>query len=506
MDDKYDLIVIGSGLGGVSTAAIAARNGLRVLVLEQSSGLGGLAHAFQRDGRTFDSAIRVLAEGEMVLALLDYLGVSEECELTPIDHLYRVEFPDLSIFAPAGLEEFMEAHIREFPDEAAGIREFFQLRRRMFLEATQLPMRLDTSAIDAALQRFPTLMKYRTATLADVLNEYLRNPKLKAACAALWPYMGLPPSRLSFFAYAQFIGVLVDGPYYCKGSFQRLVDAFVTAVRRGGGDIRTDSAVDKILLQQGRVVGVRTADGSVFHADVVVSNADARQTLLDMVGVENLPTSYAKRLGRLRPSMSACVVYAATTQDVLQFDPAHETFKYRHWDHEDSWRDVLAGRPAGMSLSIMTMLDPELAPPGEHLLIATAVTPYVRPDGLDWAAHKDTFADQLLAEFETTIPGLRDHLTFSQCGTPQTIERFTRNHQGATYGWDLAPQQVGSKRLAHQTPLPGLLLSGHWTEEGPASFRVILSGVNTAQAVLSLLDTGVRLPNFKPGDIPALAM
>ncbi|WP_156725845.1 phytoene desaturase family protein [Streptomyces apocyni] len=504
---EWDAIVIGSGLGGVSAAAILAHCGQKVLVCEQSEGIGGLAHAFSRDGRTFDSAIRVLAEGEMVQGLLDWLGVQDECELTVIDHLYRADFPDLSVFAPTGLEEFMEAHIELFPQEADGIRAFFQLRRQMFLETAQAPMRVtDPSALGQLTDLLPTLMKYRKATLADVMDEYLRDPRLKAMCSALWPYMGAPPSQLSFFAYAQFIGVLIDGPSYCKGSFQKLVDAFVVAVERGGGQVLTGTAVEKILLQDGRAAGVRTADGEVHTAPVVISNADARQTFDELVGADELPSKYAKRLARLKPSMSACVVYAATEQDLLAENPAHETFKYNHWDHDDTWQDVLGGRPGGMSLSVMTMLDPELGKPGEHLLIGTAVAPYQRPDGVPWSEHKEQFADALLGEFESVFPGLRENLTFLQAGTPQTIERFTRNSQGATYGWALTPHQIGGKRLAHETPVPGLFLSGHWTEEGPASFRVILSGMNTAREVLKHLGTGIDVPTFKPDDIPVIAL
>ncbi|MGO4424618.1 phytoene desaturase family protein, partial [Streptomyces sp. MCAF7] len=294
--------------------------------------------------------------------------------------------------------------------------------------------------------------------------------------------------------------MLIDGPYYCKGSFQNLVDAFVTAVERNGGQVLTGTPVERILLQDGRVVGVRTAEGDVCTAPVVVSNADARQTFEDLVGAEHLPGPYARRLRRLRPSMSACVVYAATTQDVPALGVAHETFKYNHWDHEGTWRDLMGGRPGGMSLSVMTMLDPELAPPGEHLLIGTAVAPYRLPGDKPWQQHKDQFADSMLAEFESVIPGLRDHLTFLQAGTPVTIERYTRNHEGATYGWALSPHQIGGKRLAHQTPVPGLFLSGHWTEEGPASFRVVLSGMNTAREVLGHLGTGLDVPTFKPDD------
>jgi phytoene desaturase len=504
-DGQYDAIVIGSGLGGVSSAALLAKHGYKTLVLEQGEGAGGLAHAFSRGEYKFDSAIRVLAEGEMVEGLLEYLGVRDECTLLHIDHLYRANFPDgQSIFAPVGVEEFMEAHIRLFPDEEEGIRTFFGLRRQMFLETAQMPMQLDPRQLGNAMELAPTLFKYRTATLQAVLDEHLRDPRLKAMASALWPYMGTEPSRLSFFAYSQFIGVLVDGPYYCEGTFQSLVDAFVTALQRAGGELVLKTAVSRIIVEEGRVTGVETEDGRTIRAPLVVSNADALQTFRDMIGFEQLPTSYAKRLQRLKPSASACVLYGATSHDVLQYQPAHETFVYKHWSHDDTWRDVLAGKPAGMSMSIMTMLDPDLAPAGEHVIIITAVAPY--DIGRPWGEYRDEYMDSLLSEFETTIPNLREHLSFSIGGTPLEIERYTRNHEGATYGWELTPQQIGSKRLGHAAPIDGLYLVGHWTEEGPASFRVILSGINTATKILADSGSAETIPSFKPADIPGLAL
>jgi len=502
--DAYDVVVVGSGLGGVSAAALLAKNGRKVLVVEQGDGAGGFAHSFKRGDYTFDSAIRVIAEGEMIEALLDYLGVRDRCKLTLIDHMYRVHFPDFSLFAPIGLKEFMEAHIREFPQEAEGIRRFFGLRRQLFLEAAQLPMQLGAGELDAATKRFPTLFKYRTATLDEVMADHLTDPRLKSLCSALWPYMGTVPSRLSFFAYSQFLGVLIDGPYYCQGSFQNLVDAFLAALDQNGGELVLNTAVDQILVDGGKAQGVKLSTGRVVRAPVVISNADARQTFEQLLGPEHVPAPFMRRLQRLKPSASASVIYAATRQDLLALHPAHETFVYKHWDHEETWRDIQAGRPGGVSLSVMTMLDPSLAPPGEHLIIITAVAAY--DTGLSWKQEKERYTEQLLAMFEPYFPGLRGQLLFTQSSTPLTLERYTRNYRGATYGWELIPSQIGSKRLSHQSPVPGLYLSGHWTEEGPASFRVVLSGINTARLVLANGGMPDTIPSFKPPDVPPLAL
>jgi prolycopene isomerase len=233
----------------------------------------------------------------------------------------------------------------------------------------------------------------------------------------------------------------------------------------------------------------------------VISNADARHTLEELVGVEHLPPRLVKRLQRMEPSFSAFAIYAATSLDMHALDAAHEAFLYTHWDHEATHRDILAGRPGGMWANVPTLEDPSLAPDGEHLVILTSLAPY--DIGRPWQDVREAYAEQMLSTFEEAMfPGLRDSLTFMETATPLTLERFTLNHRGAIYGWAVTPNQVGTKRLAHETPVEGLYLSGHWTHEGPASFRAILSGIMTGRLVLEHAGLGDTVPTFRPADLP----
>jgi phytoene dehydrogenase-like protein len=474
-----------------------------VLVVERQDGPGGYAHAFRRGRYLFDPAIHVLAEGELVMELLDHLGVGDRCTLTVIDQMYRVVFPGFSLRAPSGAEPYLAAHIEQFPGEADAIRRFFGLRARLFEEAAQVPMQVAPGDLDRVVQRFPTLFKYRTATVGEAMDEFLTDERLKAVCATPWPYLGSPPTRLSFLFFAQMVNTLLGGSYYCLGSFQQLVDAFVEALRQHGGELVVNSQVGQIIVEDGRARGVRLVDGRPIRADTVISNADARQTFEQLVGIEHLPGPFARRLQRLKPSLSAFVVYAATDLDLRQFEVAHETFVYKHWDHERTYQDILAGQPGGMWVNVPTLADRSVAPPGEHLVIFSSLAPY--DIGRPWEEEKARFTDSLLDEMEGLFPGIRDRLTFLEAATPETLERYTLNHRGAIYGWENIPQQTGPKRLSHQTPLARLYLSGHWTQEGASSFRTILSGINTARLVLAEAGRGEAIPTFRAADLPPLA-
>jgi len=494
--DEYDVIVVGAGLGGLSVAALLAHSGERVAVLEQGEGVGGLAHAFVRGDYTFDPAVHGTQSGEIIWNLLEYLGVDSLCPYVTSPHFYGATFPDgVSVVTPAGWDSFVDANADPLGgEEGAQVRRFFKTLSDVLEEMAWLRMRADPRELAQLMAERPTFARYRTSTVAEALDDHVPSPRARAVCAASWPFLGSPPSRLSLLNFAQMLKTYLEGVRYPLGSFQRLADAFAAAVTGNGGEIHVGTPVERILVSGDRVTGVRTADGVVRRARVVVSNADATATLTELLGEEHLPAPYVRRLRRMRPSLSAFTVFAATDIDLASLGIAHETFLHPHWDHEENWRDVLAAKPASAWMSNTTLCDPGLAPAGEHTAIITAMAPW--DPGQPWHEVKEAYADALVRQFDQVVPGLSEHLTYREIGTPATLHRFTRPHNGAMYGWENTPNQFANKRLGHATPVQGLYLSGQWTEEGCSSYRAITSGLVSAKVVLEHLgnDIGKTLP------------
>jgi prolycopene isomerase len=490
-DDAYEVVVIGSGAGGLAAASVLARLGVKVLVVERHDRPGGYLHSFRREGFEFDSAVHLVGGcGEtpsgpgLVRRLLGGLGVAGRCDFVRVDPFYSAIFPGLRLDARSGPEAFAEAHAERFPAEKDGFRSLLEVCRRARNES-RLAAEMSPGAFMRLAEAAPTLFQHRRATLSDVAAAHLKDPRAQAVFGALWPYLGLPPSRVSFLYFASMLMSYVeDGAWYCKGSFQKLAYAMAHALVRDGGELLLKSSVRRIQVQNGVVKGVVLENGQRIEAPVVISGVDAAQTFEELVGSEHLAPRFLRALRRMRVSLSAFVVYGATGLDLRGAGATHEMFLYDTWDHDADYANLLRGEFSRIGFAVPTLVDPGLAPPGGHAFQITVPLPYDLVPS--WRRDKQRITERLLTRADAAFPGLLRSLVFALGGTPRTLERYTLNQKGAMYGWELTPDQVGPGRLGEESPLKGLMLAGHWTRPGAGVYGALSSGLSAAERVLGI--------------------
>ncbi len=499
-DEVYDVVVIGSGIGGLTAGPMLARAGMKVLVAEAHDAPGGYAHAFKRGPYILDPAIHLILDERLFDDLLRYLGVRDRCTFLAFDYFYKLFLPEVGLTASFGLETFIDAHVERFPEHAQQIREFFRVSHQVFRQAHQLPPQVSLRNLDEMVGRFPVIFTYLKATLGEVLDEYFTDPKVKATCGASSIYLGLPPSKLSFVTFSQMLfGHIAEGGFYCRGGVQELVDALVTALEEHGSELALRTTVDKIMIQDGRATGVVLEGGRQIRASTVVSNADAMRTYQHLVGFEHLPERFVRDLLRLKVAVSAFIVFTATTMDMQQMDAAGAlTFAYTTWDLEQAYWDTLEAKRGEIVVGVPTLADPSLAPAGEHLVMTVAWAPF----DLDWDQERERYLDIALGELEALFPGFGDHLIFVQDATPKSLERFTRNYGGSIYAWENTPQQPASKRPAQRTPIEGLYLASAWVQGGNGFVRSTVKGIHLAQMLLAQSPLKDTAPPFEHEGLP----
>lgn len=492
---EHDVVIIGAGLSGLSTAALLSAAGFDVALLEKNSFVGGYAQSFERGGLRFDPAVHFTLDagpGGYIPRMLEHLAVADRVDFVATPEMYRAFYPDRSFDAPAGRAEFLDSMCAAFPASAAGLSDLFAVRAATFEQLSALPQKVGTGGLEEAMAAAPLVFEYRLSTLGDVVGSFIDDPKCAAAFGSFWPYIGLPPSDVSFLLANQMFETMHRGTYYARGSFGTLADALAEAVIRHGGDIHLEAPVESIGTEGSGVV-VRTAAGDRCSARAVVGAIDARTMLGDLIGWDLLPPKLRKRVDRMSLAPSAIVTFGTLSADPEQLGLASETLVFDSTDHDATWAAIRSGRPGGTWISVPTLVDPP-AVGQPHRASITSLVPAVA-DGT-WADRKEAVSAEILTDVERYVSGFGAAFTPLDIATPDTLQRYSGNSGGATYGWANSPQQTASKRLSHRLGVPGVYLAGHWVEEGFSSLRTLTSGRATAAMVAADLGKPEAIPDF----------
>lgn len=512
---SYDAVVIGAGMAGLTAATRLAQAGRTVLVLEKNTWVGGYAHGFSQDGFHWDHGGHIFLAyrlGAQAREVFERLRLDEAVEMRPIRQNYRCVFPDDALTIPDDLASAAEAFTERFPAEGEGIRRVLATmeamigqvdryvpafrvsdgRRRLIdpvLEQVQRPLLGSTMGALAAKLPLPgrALLRYQRRTLADLLDDNLRDPRLKAYFSMLSAGIGTGPRTLSAVIAGVFFIHALRTMWLPLGGFNRLALRTAELCERYGGEVRTGCEVTRLLVEDGRVTGVETGEGDLIRAKVVISASDARRTLLEMLEPGMVPQRLRECLPKLALTPSIFQVHLGVNLDLAPYRDRLErlNFVYPHDDIERAMGHFAAGdyRQAAYFAYVATLHQREMAPLGGHSLKLEAYTT-LESAGIDWKRDADDIADSFIVRTERLIPGLSRRIVTRAIRTPEDLAADTGNSQGAFAGWAFTPELVSRARPPQRRVAPGLYLAGHWTTPAAGVPWVMLSGFNTANAVL----------------------
>ncbi|MBI3911489.1 MAG: NAD(P)/FAD-dependent oxidoreductase [Armatimonadetes bacterium] len=494
-----DVVVIGSGVGGLTAGGYLARAGLRVALYEKHSKLGGYMQYFGTEP-TWDSDTHLIpgcGPGSWFHDLLAEIGALRRVELIPLEPAFRILLPQDDVLVPADGERFRAELSAAFPAEAEGIRRFFTDVNRIGREFLALRHGPPTEGPAA---------RYYDRTAADLLNDTVRNERLRAILAATWQFGGLPPTQLSALQFALNFHLYHQqgGPCAARTGVKALSQALAEVITEHGGSVALRARVTRILRERGRAVGVELEDGTRVSCRAVISNVSPHETFERMLGGNAGP---AIRYAPLQfvTSISAMQVHLLT--DLPAELPARTTLMCDTNALEDAWSGLMRAEPmfGAFVCSILTHGDPERAP-GKTMVSLMALQPYMREDRWhapwdarrgplyrtlpEYQTQKEAFGDRLVEAAERLIPGLRQRTLARRVATPLTMERYTFNTAGAAFGWANLPQQCGPYRPGPETPIRSLFLAGHWTFPGGNIPPAMMSGRFAAEAALKYLERG----------------
>ncbi|MFX1406352.1 MAG: phytoene desaturase family protein [Promethearchaeota archaeon] len=476
--NKYGLIVVGGGITGLSTALTWAINHdvskEPVLVIEKEPKTGGYVTSYEREGYLFDTCQMIPNLSE----ILDYLGISIELKKFKgyYMRIFTVDTKTDSVRVlelPSGVDSFKEVLMEKYPENAIQIEKFLDYSRAMYLELYNLKVEPTLGEIFKTLIKCPKIVGNASKTFKKYFDKFdITEPDVIDIFNTFAEFSALPAEKVSAIVPISAMNSLLDGAFRPTKGFIEFPRKIEERYKNLGGELLLNTRVKKILVEDGKVKGVKLEDDTEIYSDYVVTTVDPKLAMLSMVGLDiirELDKKYAKKVEEVKMSCSSINLSIGLDDELdlasLGLDCGYNVITTGE-DTYDRLFDFYEKGEIGFNEKRfhIGVVCPSLTTGGKPN-ITVRITPIALADWQDlrknnpeeYKKRKQYWADFFIDKVEKyLIPNLRKHINVLDISTPATYARFSGSPSGAVF--DMAPytNNFGRTRLKMRTPIEGL--------------------------------------------------
>jgi len=506
-NQKFDAIVIGSGLGGLTTAVLLAKAGKSVLVLEKHYVPGGFTHTFKRKKMVWDVGVHYVGQMSDGNGLLrksfDYL-TDNKLKWADIGDVYDQVIINGDIYDfVKGIENQTKQMIGYFPNEEVAIRKYFDLVEKVasnskwFFGERAMPYWLSNTLGYFFRRKF---YKYSDRTTYDVLRELTSNEKLIAVLASQCGNYGLTPKQSSFGIHAMVVEHFIDGGNYPVGGASSIHKYLIEELEKHGGELALKADVKNIIVKNNKAIGVLMQNGDQLFANKIVSNAGAHNTFKNFIGNELKADALA--IKDISPSLSHVCLYIGLDVDGKTISlPKNNIWIYEDYDFDNKNKihlDVENGIRISplIYISFPSEKDPDWnqSHPGTASIQVIGSFPYHwikqweeqkwQKRDQEYETMKIDIQNLMLEKLYSVLPQVKNHITQCELSTPLSTKHFSSYAAGEIYGLEHTPKRFRLRQLRAKTKIKNLYLTGQdivCVGVGSAMF----SGIITSVAILN---------------------
>ena len=456
---KYDVVIIGSGLGGLECAHILSKVGMSVLLLERGTQAGGCLQSYRRHGLAFDTGFHYvggLDEGQSLHSAFRHLGLLRLPWQRLDNHFDRVTIGNQTFNFAQRYDAFVETLTAAFPAERDALNKYADMLKQCGEQ--------QFDALNPQTGESSVLSRFFETSAYQYLTETFHDPLLINVLCGTSLKMELRKESLPLFTFAHGNGSFIESSWRLKGDGSLIVNSLVDGIRMHGGEIICNTEVRELVEKDGKLVHAVCSNGEIYEGTIFISNIHPAVTCNLVKQSSRMKKVYRSRITHLENTFGMFTVS-------LRIKP--QTLRYFNWNQyiykePDVWTFHLKNNPvSGVLVSCRIPEDGS-----KYVQQVDLLTPMnwseceqwshteVGRRGEDYKAMKKRVADECITLAERFIPGLRDRITGCYTSTPLTYRNYTLTPEGSAYGLRKDFRNPIITLLSPRTPIPNLLLTG----------------------------------------------